>query len=136
MSENIIRLTADPEFLEFLKKSVELIDKMPDWKKGCLEASSRSTNSIPREPVVDTVSEQQIYNLRYVIQNKNAQGALRFTDYEHFCNFANNNNTDNRYYVEVVDGDYVMLSLPTRPGDLYQIENAKKHMKHMKRVKH
>jgi hypothetical protein len=54
MEKKMVKLTADTKVLQFLAKSSELVSKLPDWKVGVLEASSRPSNPTPRPPVTRT----------------------------------------------------------------------------------
>ncbi len=50
------------EYFEYLGYAKTMVEKMPEWKKGMLEASSKTTSSIPREPV-NTSSNENSDNL-------------------------------------------------------------------------
>lgn len=54
MEKKMVKLTADTKVLQFLAKSSERVSKLPDWKVGVLEASSRPSNPTPRPPVTRT----------------------------------------------------------------------------------
>lgn len=41
------------EFKKVIKQARELIATWPEWKKGILEQSGKSTMSVPRKPILD-----------------------------------------------------------------------------------
>lgn len=46
--KRMVRLEPDPQVLRYLDRASEIVAQMPPWQRGILEASSRSTNSVPR----------------------------------------------------------------------------------------
>ena len=52
MNQKIIK--PDPSILEFLEYASKEVEKMPSWKKGILEASSRAFNTYDRFTQRDT----------------------------------------------------------------------------------
>lgn len=46
-----ITIKADSEVIRFLNNIGESVEKLPAWKRGVLESSSRSSNPEPRRPV-------------------------------------------------------------------------------------
>lgn len=51
MEKKIVKLTANADVVQFLSNSGNLSSQLPDWKRGVLEASSKASNSEPRQPV-------------------------------------------------------------------------------------
>lgn len=51
MEKKIVRLTANADVVQFLSNSGNLSSQLPEWKRGVLEASSKASNSEPRQPV-------------------------------------------------------------------------------------
>lgn len=41
------------EFRETMKIATAIVDTWPEWKKNILEYSSKSTVSVPREPILE-----------------------------------------------------------------------------------
>ena len=56
-SEQKVRLTPNVEVVRLLDKSHELVEQLPDWKRGVLEISSLATNAEARTPVVENDKE-------------------------------------------------------------------------------
>lgn len=59
---NKVKLKADPKVKSFVEQAPKLVEKLPEFKKGVLEASSRANNDAPRQvkkpsPVTVSVDE-------------------------------------------------------------------------------
>lgn len=52
-----IKLKPNQELVEFLKTAKEQYNKLPDWKKGILEASLKPFNDTPRKPIISDKDE-------------------------------------------------------------------------------
>lgn len=50
MAKKIVRLTPSGELVKFVVGSDKLVAQLPEWKRGLLEASSRTTNTEARTP--------------------------------------------------------------------------------------
>ncbi|TWT58957.1 hypothetical protein KOR42_23440 [Thalassoglobus neptunius] len=50
----------NPEVMAFLERAVDLVAQQPEWQKGLLEASSRSTNQVPRSTKVSEIKEVDV----------------------------------------------------------------------------
>jgi hypothetical protein len=58
VEKKIIRLAPSDNVVRFLVRSVELVEQLPEWKRGVLEVSSLTTNTEARTPAATEPEEK------------------------------------------------------------------------------
>ena len=55
MAKQTVRLTPNNDVVNFLGKSQERVAQLPEWKRGVLEVSSSTSNTVARTTVTTNV---------------------------------------------------------------------------------
>lgn len=54
MSERTAKITADETLIRFISRSEELVDRLPEWKRGVLQNIPMASQACPRESRLPT----------------------------------------------------------------------------------